>query len=115
MVQQCIHLKSWLVCLVSPYGVLHLSFWLSGQRRSVTRKNSAKLIHKLSNDDQRDMGTDMQFEERLNLVERMRNEETNADKKQTVVPTYGDGAFIYFYVILNCTIQENSLVRMGGM
>ena len=35
--------------------------------------------------------------------------------KKTVVPTYGDGAFIYFYVILICTIQENSLVRMGGM
>ena len=38
--------------------------------------------------------------------------------KKTVVPKYGDGAFIYFYFILislYCTIQENSLVRMGGM
>ena len=35
--------------------------------------------------------------------------------KKTVVPTYGDGALIYFYVILIGTIQENSLVRMGGM
>ena len=45
----------------------------------------------------------MQFEERLNLVARKRNEETNADLKKTVVPTYGDGALLYFYVILICT------------
>ena len=38
-----------------------------------------KHIHSLSNDDQRDTGNDMQFEERLKLVERMQNEETNAD------------------------------------
>ena len=42
-------------------------------------KNTTKHIHKLSNDYQRDIGTDMQFEERLNLNEKMRNEETNAD------------------------------------
>ena len=42
-------------------------------------KNTTKHIHNLSNDDQRDIRIDMQFEERLNLVERMRNQETNAD------------------------------------
>ena len=42
-------------------------------------KNTTKHIHNLSNDDQRDIGIDMQFEKRLNFVERMRNEETNAD------------------------------------
>ena len=38
--------------------------------------------------------------------------------KKTVVPKYGDDAFIYFYFILislYCTIQENSVVLMGGM
>ena len=35
--------------------------------------------------------------------------------KKIVVPTYSDGGLIYFYLILICTIQENSLVRMGGM
>ena len=54
-----------------------LAVWAAKNRYK--SKNTTKHIHNLSNDDQRDIGTDMQFEERLNLVERMRNEETNAD------------------------------------
>ena len=44
MGQHCIHLKSRLVCLVSLYGVLHLSFWLSGKRRSGTSPKTLQNI-----------------------------------------------------------------------
>ena len=54
-----------------------LAVWAAKNRYK--SKNTTKHIHNLSNDDQRDIGTDTQFEERLNLVERMRNEKTNAD------------------------------------
>ena len=54
-----------------------LAVWIS--KKCYKSKNTTKQIHNLSNDDQRDIGTDMQFEERLNLVERMRNEDANAD------------------------------------
>ena len=54
-----------------------LAVWAA--KKCYKSKNTTKRIHKLSKDDQRDIGTDMQFEERLNLVERMRSEETNAD------------------------------------
>ena len=54
-----------------------LAVWAA--KKCYKSKNTTKKIHNFSNDDQRDIGTDMQFEEKLNLVERMRNEETNAD------------------------------------
>ena len=54
-----------------------LAVWTG--KKCYQSKNTTKHIHNLPNDDQRDIGTDMQFEERLNLVERMRNEETSAD------------------------------------
>ena len=54
-----------------------LAVWAA--KKCYKSKKTTKHIHNLSNDDQRDIGTDMQFEERLNLVERMRKEETNAD------------------------------------
>ena len=68
-------------------GLLGFSLWclafvllaVWAAKKCYKSKNTTKHIHNLSNDDQRDMGTDMQFGERLNLVERMRNEETNAD------------------------------------
>ena len=68
-------------------GLLGFSLWclafvlsaVWAAKKCYKSKNTTKQIHNLSNNDQRDIGTDMQFEERLNLVERMRNEETNAD------------------------------------
>ena len=54
-----------------------LAVWAA--KKCYKSKNTTKHIQNLSNDDRRDIGTDMQFEERLYLVERMRNEETNAD------------------------------------
>ena len=54
-----------------------LAVWAA--KKCYKSKSTTKQIHTLSNDDQRDIGTEMQFEERLNLVERMQNEETNAD------------------------------------
>ena len=68
-------------------GLLGFSLWCLAfvllavwkAKKCYKSKNTTKHIHNLSNDDQRDIGTDMQFEEKLNLVERMRNEETNAD------------------------------------
>ena len=68
-------------------GLLGFSLWclafvllaVWAAKKCYKSKNNTKHIHNLSNDDQRDIGTVMQFEERLNLVERMRNEETNAD------------------------------------
>ena len=68
-------------------GLLGFSLWylafvllaVWAAKKCYKSKNTTKHIHNLSNDDQRDIGTDMQFEERLNLVERMRNEEKNAD------------------------------------
>ena len=70
-----------------PAGLLGFSLWclafvllaVWAAKKCYKSKNITKDIHNLSNDDQRDIGTDMQFEERLNLVERMRNEETKAD------------------------------------
>ena len=65
-----------------------LAFVLSAvwaAKKCYNSENTTKYIHNLSNDDQRDVGTDMRFEERLNLFEKMRNEETNADQKETVV------------------------------
>ena len=66
-----------------PAGLLRFSLWCPAfvllavwaAKKCYKSKNTTKHIHNLSNDDQRDMGTDMQFEERLNLVERMRNED----------------------------------------
>ena len=68
-------------------GLLGFSLWclafvllaVCAAKKCYKSKNTTKQIHNFSNDDQRDIGTDMQFEERLNLVERMRNEGTNAD------------------------------------
>ena len=54
-----------------------LAVWTG--KKCYQSKNATKHIHNLPNDDQLDIGTDMQFKERLNLVERMRNEETSAD------------------------------------
>ena len=54
-----------------------LAVWTG--KKCYQSKNTTKHLHNLPNDDQRDIGTDMQFEERLNLVERMQNEETSAD------------------------------------
>ena len=68
-------------------GLLGFSLWFLAfvllavwaAKKCNKSKNITKQVHNLSNYDQRDIGTDMQFEERLNLVERMRNEETNSD------------------------------------
>ena len=73
-----------------PAGLLGFSLWclafvllaLWAAKKCYKSKNTTKHIHNLSNDDQRDIGTDIQFEERLNIVERLRNEQTNADKKK---------------------------------
>ena len=54
-----------------------LAVWAA--KKCYKSKNTTTHIHNLSNNDQRDIGTDMQFKERLNLVEKMRNEELNSD------------------------------------
>ena len=68
-------------------GLLGFSLWclvfvllaVWAAKKFYKSKNTTKDVHNLSNDDQRDIGTDMRLQERLNLVERMRIEERNAD------------------------------------
>ena len=68
-------------------GLLGFSLWFlafvflaaGATKRCYKYKNTTKHSHNLSSDDQRDVGTDMQFEERLNLDERMGIEDTQVD------------------------------------
>ena len=53
------------------FAFVLLAVWAA--KKYYKPKNTTKNIHNLSNGDQRDIGTDMQFEERPKLVERMKN------------------------------------------
>ena len=68
-------------------GLLGFSLWclsfvllaVWAAKKCYKSKNTTKPIHNLPNDDQRDIGTDMQFEERLNLVESHLNIDSDKD------------------------------------